>query len=52
MHFNKSSLVPHPQLKYSNKFDNVNSIVVTHGLNPLHNFALLNSRNVLLGEHQ
>ena len=26
MHFNKSSLVPHPQLKLVNKFGNLNSI--------------------------
>ena len=28
MHFNKSSLVPHPQLKLVNKFGNLNSIKV------------------------
>ena len=28
MHFNKSSLVPHPQLKLVNKFGNLNSIIL------------------------
>ena len=40
MHFNKSSLVPHPQLKLVNKFGNLNSISISIGNLNAYNVAL------------